>query len=196
MRVLFVCTANICRSPLAAALFAKAAHDYRAEGALAASAGFLEGGRPAHDSVIRILDGKGIDVSRKRSRKLSSELVERADLILTMTSEHARGVVSRFPSSISNVYTMRHFGVVVTPRQPDQTPREWLDGLGASTRRSYLGDDDAQDIPDPIGQEFNVFTELAVELENSINWIMGQLARLARLCRQLAAKACVSRESC
>jgi protein-tyrosine phosphatase len=173
MRVLFVCTANICRSPMAAALFAKAAHDYGADGAVAASAGFLEGGRPAHDSVMEILGQKGIDLSRKRSRKLSADLVDGADLILTMTSEHARGVVSRFPSSIDKVYTLRHFAVVVSPRDLDQTPEAWLEVISASTRRSYVSDDEAGDVPDPIGREFSVFTALGVELENSINWIMG-----------------------
>lgn len=173
MRVLFVCTANICRSPLASALFAKSAHVSGASDARSASAGFLEGGRPVHDSVVRLLDERGVDVSRKKSQQLSIDVVEKADLILTMTSEHARGVVSRFPSVISDVYTQRHFGRIVTPRRTDASIREWLDELNTSNRRAYLGDDDELDIPDPIGQNHKVFTDLTVELEQSIDWIMG-----------------------
>lgn len=140
---------------------------------LSASAGFLEGGRAVHDSVARLLDERAVDVSRKKSRKLSEDLVDKSDLILTMTSQHARGVVSRFPGAISDVYTLRHFGTVVTTRPADVSTREWLDDLNVSNRRAYLGDDEMLDIPDPIGQAHKVFIELATELENSIGWIMG-----------------------
>jgi len=172
MRVLFVCTANICRSPMAAALFAKSAHGHQASDAYSASAGFLEGGRPVHESVRKLLDERGIDVTRKKSQKLSADIVDHADVILTMTSEHARGVVSRFPRSISDVYTLRHFGSVVAPRSRAQTTRQWLDQTNAANRRAYLGDDVLLDIPDPIGHDFKVFSGLATELENSIGWIM------------------------
>ena len=173
MRVLFVCTANICRSPMAAALFAKAAYVMDAPEARSASAGFLEGGRPVHEHTATVLEGHGVDVSRKRSRKLSPEVVEKADLILTMTSEHARGVVSRFPKAISDVYTLRHFGTVVTPRPDGLSTADWLDDLNAANRRAYLGDDPLLDIDDPIGHPLDVYRELSVELENTINWIMG-----------------------
>ena len=173
MRVLFVCTANICRSPMASALFAKSVHANGVTGAMSASAGFLEGGRPVHESVHRLMSERGVDVSRKKSQQLSQDLVDKSDLILTMTSEHARGVVSRFPRAIGDVYTFRHFGTLVTPRSPEMSTRDWLDHLHLSNRRAYLGDDDVLDVPDPIGHEHNVFVELAAELENSINWIMG-----------------------
>ncbi len=140
---------------------------------MSASAGFLEGGRPVHASVLQLLEERDIDASRKKSQKLSQGLVDKADLILTMTSEHARGVVSRFPRVISDVYTMRHFGTIVTPRPSDMSIREWLDELNNSNRRAYLGDDEILDIPDPIGLDHKVFTDLAIELENAIDWIMG-----------------------
>jgi len=174
MRVLFVCTANICRSPMAAALFAKSAHTNGVQAeALAASAGFLEGGRVVHEHVVTLLDERGVDVSRKRSQKLSDQVIEHADLILTMTSEHARGVVSRFPRSITDVYTLRHFGTIVTPRDNDVPVRAWLDEINQNNRRAYLGDDEALDIEDPIGKDLNVFTDLCEELESTIDWIMG-----------------------
>jgi len=157
---------------MAAALFAKSAHGHSADDAFAASAGFLEGGRPVHDHATALLEQRGIDVSRKRSQKLSAGVVDHADLILTMTSEHARGVVSRFPRSIADVYTLRHFGSVVTPRSQGQTAREWLDQINAANRRAYLGDDVLLDIPDPIGHDLKVFSGLCTELENSIGWIL------------------------
>lgn len=172
MRVLFVCTANICRSPLAAALFVQSAYERGVTDAKAASAGFLEGGRPVHEHVATILDEKGVDASRKLSQRLTDEIVGPADLILTMTSEHARGVVGRFPDSINEVYTLRHFATIVTPRPSDIGTDEWLDSINENNKRAYLGDDVTRDIPDPIGHPFDVFEVLSAELTTSINWIM------------------------
>jgi len=126
-----------------------------------------------HDHVNTLLTERGIDMSRKRSQKLASEVVDHADLILTMTSEHARGVVSRFPRAISNVYTLRHFGSVVTPRSHGDTTADWLERINSENRRAYLGDDESRDIADPIGHPLDVFTDLAVELESAIDWIVG-----------------------
>ena len=150
---------------MASGLFAKSAHVNGAVGAISASAGFLEGGRPVHPAVTRLLDERAIDVSRKKSQKISQDLVDKSDLILTMTSDHAR--------AISDVYTLRHFGTIVTQRPADVSTREWLDDLNVLNRRAYLGDDEILDIPDPIGRADKVFTELVIELENSIGWIMG-----------------------
>lgn len=172
MRVLFVCTANICRSPMAAGLFTKAAHAHGASDALAASGGFLKEGRKVHDHVSSVLGERGIDVSRKRSQRLSDEVVGPADVILTMTSEHARRVVSQHPRSIGQVYTLRHFGSIVTPRRDHDTTREWLDSINLSNRRTYLGDDVLLDITDPVGHPLKTFEGLATELENTIAWIL------------------------
>lgn len=139
---------------------------------MAASAGFLEGGRPVHEHVASLLASRGVDVSRKQSQKLTPEIVEHADLILAMTSEHARGVVSRFPDTISRVFTLRHFGSIVTPRPSALTTNEWLRLIHDENRRAYLGDDALLDIVDPIGQDLKVFERLATELENTISWLM------------------------
>lgn len=172
MRVLFVCSENVCRSPMAAGLFAQAAHAHGASDALAASGGFGDAGRNVHEHVASVLGAKGIDVSRKRSQRLSAEVVGPADLILTMTSEHARSVVSEHPRSIADVYTLRHFGSVVTPRREHDTTREWLEAINLSNRRTYLGDDVLLDIPDPLGYPLKAYEGLAAELESTISWIL------------------------
>lgn len=168
-----MCTANICRSPLAAAILGQSAAAGGMSEIRAASAGFLEGGRPVHEHVSTILSERGIDASRKRSQKLTDQVVGPADLILTMTSEHARGVVGRFPHSIGKVYTLRHFATVVTPRPADTQTSEWLDDVNRANKRAYLGDDDSRDISDPIGHPMPVFRTLADELTSSIDWIVS-----------------------
>lgn len=158
---------------MAAALLAKSAHDRDIPEAKAASAGFLDGGRRVHEHVVTLLEQDGVDVSRKRSQKVEQALIDKADLVLTMTTEHARGIVGRFPESLPSVYTMRHFSTVVPVRPHGTSISDWLDQINMSNRRAYLSDDELLDIPDPIGHDLDVFVELAEELRNSIAWIMS-----------------------
>jgi protein-tyrosine-phosphatase len=88
-KVLFVCTANICRSPMAQAIFDALAKDeglpYRAESAGTAA---LEG-RPISPNTVAVLQEVGIYPERHSARRISEAMVEEAELVLAMTPQHA-----------------------------------------------------------------------------------------------------------
>jgi len=86
--VLFVCTGNICRSPLAASLLERALKE-RGLGVTVTSAGTgAWDGAPASEGAYLVGLERGLDLSGHRARLLSRELVEQADLILTMARHH------------------------------------------------------------------------------------------------------------
>lgn len=88
-RVLFVCTGNICRSPLAAALLERALKDRGIEEVTVTSAGTgAWDGAPASEGAYLVGLEHGLDLSGHRARLLTRELVEEADLILTMARHH------------------------------------------------------------------------------------------------------------
>ena len=87
--ILLVCTGNICRSPLAASLLERALGERAAEGIRVSSAGTgAWDGAPVSEGAYLVGLERGLDLSGHRARLLTRELVEQADLILTMARHH------------------------------------------------------------------------------------------------------------
>jgi len=87
--VLLVCTGNICRSPLAEAMLLRTLKERGIEGVTVTSAGTgAWDGAPASEGAYLVGLERGLDLSGHRARLLTRELVEDADLILTMARHH------------------------------------------------------------------------------------------------------------
>jgi protein-tyrosine-phosphatase len=89
VNVLFVCTGNTCRSPLAEALMRHLLRERKVEGVTVASAGtgaWL--GAPASEGSYLVALEDGVDLSAHRAQPLTPELAAKADLILTMSRSH------------------------------------------------------------------------------------------------------------
>lgn len=86
--VLFVCTGNICRSPLAASLLERALKERGLEVKVTSAGTGAWDGAPASEGAYLVALEGGLDLSGHRARLLTRELVEEADLILTMARHH------------------------------------------------------------------------------------------------------------
>jgi protein-tyrosine-phosphatase len=89
MRILFLCTGNICRSPMAEALARKLFQERGRSDIVVASAGTSAGeGSPASEGAYLVGLEKGLDLADHAASFLTREVVKRADLILTMSPHH------------------------------------------------------------------------------------------------------------
>ena len=93
MRVLFVCSGNTCRSPLAVALFRKMLDEAGRQDISVESAGTgAYDGAPASEGAFLVALESGLDLSHHRARLLDREVVAEADLILAMSKGHVSRV--------------------------------------------------------------------------------------------------------
>ncbi len=102
--VLFICTGNVCRSPMAEGLLRHMAGDRVA----VASAGLGAGhGQPPSVHAIEVLKKEGIDISDIRSQPVSPDLLRRADYVFTMTRDHLDMLLLLFPEMAPKTRLLR-----------------------------------------------------------------------------------------
>jgi glycine hydroxymethyltransferase len=116
--ILFLCTGNVCRSPMAEGLFRHAVQGRGEFRVLSAGLGAVDGQVPTHHSV-QAMKEIGIDISRQRSRALTSELVKQADLILGMTHSHTDTVALLYPQAAEKTFLLREFDETLEPYEKD-----------------------------------------------------------------------------
>ena len=88
MNILFVCTGNTCRSPMAAALMNKIATEQDLVVRTESAGLFATEGNMASDNAIKAMIPYGIDLTLHRTQPVTEDLLKQCDLILTMTEAH------------------------------------------------------------------------------------------------------------
>jgi len=149
-QILFICTANVCRSPMAEAIFNALAEErgllWRAE-----SAGVTAlVGEDITPNARAALDEVGIYANEHRARQVSEEMLEEADLVLGMGPRHVATLRRRFGDLSERVYALPEYA------------------LGAPPKKG---------IPDPYGQTMTAFRASVRQLLEYTEALVGRLER-------------------
>ena len=183
-RVLIVCTANHCRSPIGEQLlkFAIAQRLAAPDHWEVESAGTnIPGPWPLHPSAVSVLAERLPVVAEHYSRQLKPAMIQRADLVLTATRKHRGVVVSAVPAAVGRTFTILQFARLCDQVQPitaiehSEAGRQLV--VEAKLARSSLqpvpGDED--DLPDPMGRGIAEFEMCAERLQDAVARILRPL---------------------
>jgi len=152
-KILFVCTGNTCRSPMAQVLFREmVAKDLllRSAGIQVDSAGAIAGGAPATPEAIQVMRDYGLDLSGHRSKFLVGRLIKWADLILVMKARQKQVVVSRYRAAAGKTHVLSE----------------------------YVGEEG--DVPDPAGCGVGAYESCAVVLSSLLSKLAERLRKEER----------------
>ena len=192
--VLFVCYANMCRSPMAERF---AAHLWRERfGAEAAAVTFASAGTDAADGIsmvwgaATVLAEHGADGTGFRSRTLTPSILAGADLVLTATREQRAECVTMLPAAMGHTFTLRQFGRLVTEVSdpalelshagkgavavatgPADRLRWLVEQAPAARGRLQPVAPADDDLGDPVGQPIEVFRACAAEIRRVLDLI-------------------------
>ncbi|HJR46348.1 MAG TPA: hypothetical protein VJ927_12165 [Actinomycetota bacterium] len=179
MKVLMVCTGNICRSPMAEVMLREELGKRGCSGIEVASAGTWAGsGQPAMPEARRAMSGRGVDLEAHRSRPVTVEEVAEADLVVAMTSVHVRELKEVAEDVGTKMVLMKEL-VEIELGEPsgddlDARLRSLLEGKRPEPRR-------ALDLDDPMGLPAFAYeraaSEIAAGVEVLADLLCGSEAR-------------------
>ncbi|MGI8793002.1 MAG: hypothetical protein ACR2H3_07485 [Acidimicrobiales bacterium] len=176
--ILFLCTGNICRSPMAEGLLRKRLADRRYD-ATVHSAGLSLQDQPASQFGIEVMAARGVDTSAHRSRIFTRQMIAGADLVIGMARTHVREAVVAEGEAWARAYTLKEIvrrGTATGPRQRGQKLDEWLALVHEGrSHHDLLGADRADDVADPIGGTKAMYETTATEIDD----LVERLANLA-----------------
>jgi protein-tyrosine-phosphatase len=147
--VLFVCTGNTCRSPLAERILKARIKEkgWKKVRVASAGTGAVEGG-PASEGTRKAARKLGISLAGFRSKPLTGQRVRKSDLIITMTAGHKYEIDSRWPDAADRTHVISHYS-----------------GSGRGPIR------------DPVGGSDGVYEQCAGDLSDEISRMLPRLER-------------------
>jgi Protein-tyrosine-phosphatase len=156
MNILFVCTANICRSAMSAAILKKIISEKGLQQVFRVDSAGTEAlyESPPEETTIAVCKNHGVDISMHRGQQLTNVMVRNASIILCMAESHRRIIRGIFPQWERKILLLKEFGQAETPHQIS--------------------------VEDPTGRTKRKYEKCFTELETEINRIFPILQELAQ----------------
>jgi len=169
--VLFVCTGNSCRSPMAEGILKKMLKENKLNNFEVVSAGTSSmDGAFASLFAMEVAKAQNVDLTQHRTRQLNREILREADLILAMSDAHLEAIRRMDEKALEKTYPLKTF--------PRHYPISSSEG-GLSETKNEDKRQGVSYIRDPIGGSIDDYNQCFLEIEKEIKRIFPDLISLA-----------------
>ncbi|MGC5257544.1 low molecular weight phosphotyrosine protein phosphatase [Gordonia sp. DT218] len=176
--ILFVCTGNICRSPIGERILRGMAQQFGMSVSSSSAGVGAMNGHAMHPYAAEVLDEHGYDASEFESRYLRPPMLQNADVVLCLTRKHRAAAQQLVPVRWKRIFTVTEFAELV-----ELGAGAGLDEIVAS--RSRVDTNSAHlDILDPMGRPKDDFERVFGEIEPKVAVVVDWLAQSAEKIRE------------
>lgn len=151
MKIMFICTGNICRSAMAHGLLEKRLEENKIENVKVYSCGiYAEDGDGASYNAIEAMKDYDVDLRSHRATSIRNSAIQDMDLILCMTRSHKHSVLALYPELQGKVFTLKEYV-------------------------KYQDSSQNIDISDPWGYDLETYRRCAEELDICISLLIEKI---------------------
>jgi protein-tyrosine phosphatase len=173
MHIMFVCTGNICRSPMAEGLLRLSLERRGIDGVKVTSTGtWGQDGSRATEHAWSAAAASGAPLEGHRAQTFSAQLAEDADLIVAMTSVHLREIEDMAPGTAQRTRLLKEISLLEPEIEDDMSPDDRLAALLSAPRPAYMR---AHDLDDPMGFPLPVYERCRDEISKGIDSLVRLL---------------------
>ncbi len=169
IRILYVCTGNTCRSPMAEYITLRLAKEYNLSDRISVSSAGVAAlpGAAMAPAAVSALARRGIENTEiHQAGRATEDRIANADLILAMSTAHKEALVARYPGARDRIYTLLEYVSSLPPSAAADVNDE---------RGGFMNQSHGSDIADPFGGGDDVYELTAAEIEDAVRRLLDHL---------------------
>ncbi|MDQ4065208.1 MAG: hypothetical protein M3161_04105 [Actinomycetota bacterium] len=172
MKVVMVCTGNLCRSPMAEALLRHAAQGRGCDIEVSSIGTWAHFGHPAMPEAIAVLAQRGVELGEHRSRPVEIAELQGADVVVAMTSVHRKELLQLAPEIEHKLVLLKELTEMAIEGDLPASAEARIERLLGARRPQWRR---ALDLDDPIGKPLGAYEKTAAEIQMAVEVLVDAL---------------------